>query len=300
MENKDIKIAVLGNVNSDFTIVCEHLPRAGETIKAKSFSVGLGGKASNVCVASARLGAKSKLISAVGDDDLSKSNLQLLTKENVDVSNVKVVKNMNGGVAFVTTGDGTNHIAVNSGANGTFCLKDMKERINVALESDVVVSQLEVAFECAEYLIEECYKHNKLIIFNPSPIRRLKQDLLDKSSYIIVNEVEIKELPSYESEEQMLKKYKGKLILTKGAEGVYFYENEEVKHIPALKVKAINTTGAGDTFLAAFSVKVAQGLSLEESITFANACAGIKTLKLGTQTGMPTEKEVKEFLKNYN
>ena len=289
------KIAVVGSINTDFVFSSKHLPKPSETIKGDSFNIYFGGKGANVSVAASRLGKDVKIFGAVGDDLHSNENVKNLQKQKVDTKNLTVIKGEMGGSACITMGDDTNSIIVVPGANGKYDLGHLKKDIKEILDCDAVATQLEIPFETVEALIDEVYKANKIMVFNPSPIRELKQDLLDKCSYIIVNEVEIKQLPGFESEEQMLKKYNGKLILTKGSEGAFYYSDRKVLHNPTIKTKVVNTTGAGDTFLAAFSVAIVEGKSLGDAVEFANLCAGIKVSKEGTQTGMPTREEVENF-----
>ena len=289
------KIAVVGSINTDFVFSSRHLPKPSETIKGESFNIYFGGKGANVSVAASRLGKDVKIFGAVGDDIHSKENVKNLQTQKVDTTSLTVLSGEMGGSACITMGDETNSIIVVPGANGKYDLNCLKKDIKEIVDCDVVATQLEIPFETVETLIDEVYKAKKTMVFNPSPIRDLKQDLLDKCSYIIVNEVEIKQLPGFESEEQMLEKYNGKLILTKGKDGAFYYCDGKVNNQPTIKTKVVNTTGAGDTFLGAFSVAVLEGKSLKEAIEFANLCAGIKVSKEGTQTGMPTREEVNNF-----
>ena len=205
------------------------------------------------------------------------------------------MKGEKGGSACITMGDNTNSIIVVGGANGKYDLNCLKRDIDKIVDCDVIATQIEIPFETVECLINEVYKAKKVMVFNPSPIRELSQDLLDKCSYIIVNEVEIKQLPNFKTEEQMLKEYNGRLILTKGGDGAFYYYNGKVENQPSIATKVVNTTGAGDTFLGAFSVAISENKTLPEAIAFANLCAGLKVSKEGTQTGMPTREEVENF-----
>ncbi len=289
------KIAVVGSINTDFVFTAKNLPKPSETIKGESFETFFGGKGANVSVATSRLKEKVSLFGAVGEDVHSKQNLQNLKEQGVDVSNVEILPNEIGGSACITVGDDTNSIIVVPGANGKYGKKNIEKVIDKICDCDVVATQLETDFEGVEYLINEVNKHGKILVFNPSPIRELSQELLNKCSYIIVNEVEIKQLPNFKSEEQLLKDYNGRLVLTKGGDGAFYYYNGKVLNSPSVATKVVNTTGAGDTFLASFSVAILNGKTLPKAIDFANLCAGLKVGKPGTQTGMPTREEVENF-----
>ena len=290
------KIAVVGSINTDFVFTAKHLPKPSETIKGETFETYFGGKGANVSVAVSRLLEKVELFGAVGDDIHSKQNIQNLAEQKVNTENVEVFKNEIGGSACITVGDKTNSIMVVPGANGKYTKANIKKVISKITDCDVVATQLETDFAGVEYLIGQVYKKKKILVFNPSPIRKLSKKLLNMCSYIIVNEVEIKQLPGYKNDEQMLKSFNGRLILTKGGEGVFYYADGKVCSVPSIKTKVVNTTGAGDTFLAAFSVAILNDKNIKEAIEFANVCAVIKVGKPGTQTGMPTLKEVQNYL----
>ena len=291
-----IKISVVGSINTDFVFTSDNLPKPSETIMGKTFEINYGGKGANVSVAASRLGAKTKLFGAIGDDIFSKENLKNLKNQKVDVSFIKKCLNTVGGAAGINVGSGTNSITVVSGANQCCDKNFIENSLEEILSANVVATQLETNIVGVKFLIDACYKNKTPLVFNPSPIIPLSETLLKKCAFVIVNEIEIAMLPNYVSNEQMLKHYNGKLILTTGSNGVYYYDNG-IKHIDSLKVKAVNTTGAGDTFLAAFCVAIANGKSVGDACYFANVCAGLKVTKQGTQTGMPTKQEVEKYLK---
>ena len=290
------KIAIIGSINTDFTFKSKKLPKPSETIHGESFDIQFGGKGANEAVACTRLGVKATLFGKLGDDMFSIANLKNLKSQKVDISNVEVCKNAYGGTAGINIGSGTNSIVVVAGANGNVDIDYIERHKKAILSHDIFCMQLEIPFKSVEYLINMLSDAEKTIIFNPSPITKIKKCLLSKCSYVIVNEIEIKQLPGFKSEEQTLRDFKGRLILTHGAQGVYYYDNK-VKHVPALNIKnVVDTTGAGDTFLAAFAKAISQNMELEAAIKYANVCAGLKTTKHGAQTGMPYKKEVECYI----
>lgn len=291
------KIAVVGSINTDYTFKCKKLPKPSETIHGEEFKINFGGKGANEAVAIARLGAKPVLFGMVGDDLYSKENLKNLKKQKVDTSHIESLSGVSGGSAGIMLDNDTNSIIVIGGANMKVDSSYLERHKQNLLDCDIFCLQLEIPFGTVDEVINLLYENGKTVIFNPSPITKLKKSLLDKCQYVIVNEVEIKELPNYKDNEQLLKAYKGRLILTCGADGVYFYD-DGVKHVPAAKIKDVkDTTGAGDTFLGAFAVAISKEMPLKDAILFANNCAGLKTTKYGAQTGMPYLSEVEEFIK---
>ena len=297
-DNEEKKIAVIGSINTDFTFKCNTLPAPSETVLGESFEIKYGGKGANEAVASARLGAMVSLFGKIGNDMFSKANLDNLKKEKINVSHVEVEKGISGGSAGISVGSGTNSIIVVPGANAFVDRNYIDRNKEQILQNDIFCLQLEIPFDTVDYLISLLAKEKKTIIFNPSPIQSMDKKLLKKCSYIIVNEVEIEKLPDFKSREQLLKAYKGKLILTCGGDGVYFYEKRKVQHIPSLQIEnIIDTTGAGDTFLGALAVALSENKTLGEAVEFANICAGLKIQKLGAQTGMPRKNDVVKYIK---
>jgi len=292
------KIAIVGSINTDFVFRAKNLPLPSETISGDSFNINFGGKGANEAVALARLGSTVSLFGAVGNDIFSVENIKNLKKEKVNIKNIKTFSDISGGAAGIAVGSGTNSIIVVPGANNKVDEAYLEKIKPLLMEYDVIGTQLEIPLQTVKNLIMFAKNNGKTLIFNPSPMITLSQKLLDDCGYIVVNEIEIKQLPNYKSDSQLIKRYKGKLILTRGSEGVYYWDERlsRVHNIPSLKIKTLDTTGAGDTFLAAFMHAISKKGPLEESLAFANICAGLKVSKCGAQTGMPTIKEVNRFI----
>lgn len=291
------KIAVIGSINTDFCFKCDRLPSPSETISGKDFEIKFGGKGANEAVAISRQGKSVALFGKVGGDLYSKDNLKNLKKENVDTSFIETSSSC-GGVAGIMIDNKTNSIIVVPGANGDVDIPYIEKHKKEILSYDIFCLQLEIPLETTKHLISLLSKAKKTIIFNPSPIIPLEEKLLKKCSYVVVNEIEIKQLPFFESIEQIMKAYKGRLILTCGGEGVYYYSKKKLCHIQSLDVENIvDTTGAGDTFLGSFALKLSENSTMEEAISYANICAGLKISKMGAQTGMPKKSEIEKYLK---
>ncbi len=290
------KVGVLGSINTDFFATAKTLPVEGETVNGSSFSVQFGGKGANKAVALARLGLMVDMFGAVGDDDFSKRCLANLTKEKVDVRGVKKFRGQMGGVANVVSSDKTNMIVSIPGANQLVDLQYIEKMTTEIKSCNLVVADLEVPQPVVTRASEICKQNGVKFVLNPSPVMKFTKKLLSNSDYIIVNEVEIKNLPGYKNDKQVLELYKGRLILTMGKLGAYIFDGHDVKRIPAPKVKVVDTTGAGDSFLGGFIYALLEDKSLEECVKFANNCAGAKLSKVGAQTGMPKISEVRKFL----
>lgn len=291
-------IAIVGSINTDMVFACKRSPVLGETVLGTKHYVSFGGKGANGAIAASRLGGNVKMFGCTGDDHFSVMAIKNLKTQRVDVKNIKKIEGEIGGIAGITVSEGTNSIVVVPGANSNVTEKYLEQNLHELLKCDIFASQFEIPTKTVLFLSRFCKENKKTFILNPSPILKYPKQIFDNATYVIVNETEIKQIQGYNANIplEVLKKYPQKLILTVGSEGVYFSEDREIKHIDALKVKAIDTTGAGDTFMGAFMVSLSNGKSFAESITFANTCAGIKTTKIGAQTGMPTKLEVDKYL----
>ncbi len=292
------RIGIVGSINTDLVSYVDKMPEAGETVSGTSFKITNGGKGANVAVAAARLNGSSKLFGCVGCDIFSESAIKNLEKENVDITCVEKIKDEYCGTAQIIVTKKTNSIVVCEGANARLTPEKIYSMEEELAKLDIIATQLEIPIKSAEAVSEICRKRNIAFLFNPSPVKKVPEKIYKNADYILVNEIEIQYMEGYDSSNPLniLEKYSGRLILTKGKEGVYFYD-KKIKHIPAIDLKPVDTTGAGDTFTGALMVSLSNGKSLEESIIFANTAAGLKTLKQGAQTGMPTLKEVNSYFR---
>lgn len=173
----------------------------------------------------------------------------------------------------------------------------MKE---IILKSDIIVCQLEIPMETVEYISQICKKNNKVFILNPAPAEKLSQELIENSTYITPNELEILEITEEKDIERILYKNPKKIILTNGKKGVKYCMENNIVDIPAIDVEVADTTGAGDTFNGAFAYAIANEMNFEDAIKFANIAAGISVTKKGAQNGMPNLEQIQKKLINNN
>lgn len=296
------RIGVVGSINTDLVIKTDILPEVGETVTGESFQITFGGKGANEAVASARLDASVNLISCVGDDMFSRNVIAHLQNEGVHITAVKQLKDCSGGIASIVVSNKNNQIIVIPGANAFVNREYVEKYSSRILECSIVGGQFEIPLDALMYVSRLCKENGIKFVLNPSPIKEFPKELFDNATYVIVNEVEVKEVAGYDENNPyaILEKYAGKLILTKGGEGCFVDAGNGVINIPAIKVDVVDTTGAGDTFMGAFMVGINNGMQLADAIRFANICAGLKTTKLGAQTGMPRLDEVKAYIKENN
>lgn len=293
------KIGVVGSINMDMTVKAERIPLKGETLKGWDLKYVPGGKGANQAVAMAKLGAEVEMFGCVGDDAAGASLLKNLQDVGVETKCVKVVEGEPTGLAMITVGDNDNTIIVVAGTNDHVDIGYVNEVKDSLLECEIVLLQHEIPQETVEYVIALCADNGVKVVLNPGPARPVKQELLEKVTYLTPNEHEAVILFGRDlSFEEMMKRYPEKLVITQGSRGVSTcLKSGEVILVPARKANVVDTTGAGDTLNGAFTVAVTEGRDISDALAFANTAAGLSTEKFGAQGGMPTYEEVMDAMK---
>lgn len=287
-------ITVIGSINVDMVTTTALVPEQGQTVAGKDFQIKPGGKGANQAVAAARLGADVNMIGKVGQDAYGEEMLRVLTEENVTASMVEAAPGVSTGTANIIVSNQDNRIIVVPGANHEVTPAYVERFTEEILKSDLVLVQFEIPMETIRYILDLCSKHKIPVVVNPAPAAELPDEYWRKATYITPNETEAAQLFSKPDAE-----LRQKLIITKGEQGVIYYENDREKQLPAYTVQPVDTTGAGDTFNGAFCVALSEGKSVEAAIDFANAAAALSIQKFGAQAGMPTHSEVLQFIEKY-
>ena len=292
------KIGVVGSINMDMTVKAERIPLKGETLKGWDLQYIPGGKGANQAVAMAKLGAEVEMFGCVGDDAAGESLVKNLQDTGVETGHIKVVPGVPTGLAMITVGENDNTIIVVAGTNNHVDIDYVNEVKDSILECEIVLLQHEIPQETVEYVIALCADSGVKVVLNPGPARPVKQETLEKVTYLTPNEHEAVILFGRDiSFEEMMKKYPEKLVITQGSRGVSTcLKSGEVILVPARKSNVVDTTGAGDTLNGAFTVAVTEGKGIADALAFANTAAGLSTEKFGAQGGMPTLEEVRSAM----
>ena len=293
------KIGVVGSINTDLVCQSDVLPKVGETVSGTNFVIVNGGKGANEAVACSRLGASTHLLACVGDDMFSRNAIANLQQEGVHITAVKQIKGMMGGIANIVVSNKNNQIIVVPGANAKLDVNYVKKYSDRIKDCYILGGQFETPIDSLLEVSRICKKNGVMFVLNPSPIKDYPKEIYDNATYVIVNEIEIKTVSGYTDADpyKVLRDNPEKLILTKGGDGCFYSDGKDVINVPAIKVDVVDTTGAGDTFLGSFMVGITYGMKEFDAIRFANICAGLKTTKLGAQTGMPTKEQVLKYIK---
>lgn len=287
------KITVVGSINMDLVTVTVEMPEQGETIRGESFKTLPGGKGGNQAVAAARLGGDVMMIGKIGDDPFGATLEAGLNSQGVDTHAVGVARGVSSGLANIIISDNDNRIIIIGGANERLDTAYVEQFSSLIRESDYVLIQFEIPKTTIEHVLTMCEALDVPVIINPAPAMQLEDKYWEKAAYITPNEHEAEALFAYDG--NRLPKFHDKLIITKGAKGVFFFREGKQVTVPAHKVEVTDTTGAGDTFNGALAVALAEGQSVEEAVMFANRAASLSIQKLGAQSGMPNREAVDSY-----
>lgn len=293
-----MKIAVVGSLNMDMVVTAPRIPLKGETITGQALHFVPGGKGANQAVALGRLGADVTMYGCVGDDDFGRQLDANLQSQGVKAAHVRTIQGQTTGVAMITVGDGDNSIVVVPGANGAVDRTYIDAIAPELLLCQLVILQLEIPLDTASAVIDLCHQAGVAVLLNPAPAQILSPDLLAKITFITPNEHEAAIVfNDFGDYRDLLQRYPEKLIITQGSAGASFADkNGQIHQIPASPASVVDTTGAGDTFNAAFAYAWSQALPIRQALEFANCAAGLSTEKFGAQGGMPTLTEVQARL----
>lgn len=302
MNTQRPNILVVGSTNTDMVVQTEHLPRPGETVLGGTFLMNPGGKGANQAVAAARLGGEVVFVCKTGQDLFGQNTRQILKKENMDTTCVLLDDEQPSGVALITVDEkGENCISVASGANAHLLPEDLMTIHEVIEKADIVLMQLEIPLETVEYVADEANRMGKMVVLNPAPARELPESLLSNLSMITPNETEASllsgvevtdEASAVEAARALTKMGVKRVVITLGSKGALSFVNGKSELIRALKVKAVDTTAAGDVFNGALVVALAEGQNFSEAIRFANKASAISVTRAGAQASIPNREEL--------
>lgn len=283
-------ITIVGSINMDIVVQMDTFPKQGETVLGQLFTTIPGGKGANQAVAAARLGSPVHIVGALGQDSFGKELRQKLNEENINTRYVESTETSTG-IANILLFENDNRIIVVPGANFDVTPQVVENARSVIERSEMVVMQLEIPSETIEYTLKLCHELNVPVLFNPAPAANFNIDWMPYITYLTPNETECALLFG-DNLETALETYPNKLIITLGADGARYFDGEKHVHVTGYETKAVDTTGAGDTFNGAFAYALTTGQTIEEAVSFANFAASLSVEKFGAQGGMPKLEEV--------
>jgi ribokinase len=300
------KILVVGSSNTDLILQVPRIPRPGETLIGGAFATAAGGKGANQAVAAARAGGEVTFIARVGTDSFGDQAVAGFANDRIATRFIVRDQQQPSGVALIfVAANGQNSIAVASGANGCLAPADVNRAQAAFARADLMVAQLETPLETVTAAVRLAARHNLPVILNPAPARPLPQSLLRHIFVLTPNENESElltgiKITSDAAAARASKKLRSlgvkSVILTLGARGAFVSDAGGERRIPGFKVKAVDTTAAGDVFSGALAVALAEGRDLDRAVRFAGAAAALSVTRLGAQTSAPSRSAIETLL----
>ena len=298
-------VLVVGSLNMDFAVYMERRPVAGETVMAQSMKLVPGGKGANQAYALGKLGVRTSMVGAVGTDTFGEQLLESLESVSVNTAGIKRIAGTETGKAFIEIeNSGQNSISVIAGTNAAVDEALVLGRENLFAQVDAVVMQLEIPVSSVVAGAKLARKYGKIVVLDPAPARAdLPNELWPLVDITKPNETELAlltGLPTGTEDEVvtaakfLLTKGVKAVMVTMGGDGTMLVTADKVEKFSAYKVKAVDTTAAGDCFLAAF-VSRFTGSNFDEAIDFGARAAAIAVTRQGAQTSIPTIEEVEGF-----
>jgi ribokinase len=297
-------IAVVGSVNMDLVVRTARFPAAGETLIGDGFATIAGGKGANQAVAAQRLGGRVGLVACVGDDEFGAIMRQGLADEGIDVTHVDVRTGEVSGVALITVDTaGENTIIVVPGANGTLSAEDVETAREAIAGARVLLLQLEVPLPTVGAAARLAHEAGASVILNAAPAAAVPDTLLSLAEYVVVNESEIfvlagEGITDRQAAVHALQARGARtIVLTLGSAGaVLFAADGRVTTEVAFSVEVVDTTAAGDAFVGAFAVALAEGLTADEALRRGNAAGALSVTREGAQPSLPRREDVDAWL----
>lgn len=293
-----MSILVVGSLCVDHTLFVSSLPGRGETVVAKNSLSSFGGKGANQAFAAKRAGGEVAFVASVGDDDAGRDYRSHFSGHGISIEGMVSSPGYPTGSAFLGVEDsGENLIIINPGANHALKPSHLDQFRDLFEKAEVLMLQLEIPFETTAHACRLARKHGVKTIINPSPWNDSFNTQDFPCDVLIVNEHEMASLVGSEEWEldlAILEKLDLQtLIVTQGADATLAIEREGrlLKCLPPA-VTPVDTVGAGDAFAGAFVVATSEGMTLEDSVCFANRAAGLSTLKPGAQGATPERAEI--------
>ncbi len=275
-------VLVLGSANLDLVVTSERHPEPGETLIGGDYSEHPGGKGLNQAVASARAGATTRFVAAVGADSAGDVLLGVADGAGIDTSGVVTVDRPTGRALIVVSASGENSIVVVPGAN-TLCPTAS------AIDTDVLVAQLEVPIEVVTSSFVAARDAGATTVLNPAPATPLPPELLAVVDVIVPNEHEVDLLGGVDA---LLASGVGAVVVTLGERGARVHTEGRVAQVDSLAVDAVDTTGAGDTFTGYLAAGLSEGLDLVTAATHGCAAGALATTRAGAVPSIPSRAEV--------
>ena len=282
------KICVIGSSNIDQIAYTKNIPADGETLFGDSFQMGFGGKGANQAVMAGLLGADVYMITCLGDDVYKEMTISNYEANNVNTDHIQLVKGASGVAPIWVDATGQNRIIVIPGANNEIDAQKAISSIEEIGNISVLVGQCEIPMEVNHEVFQHAKNNSITTIFNPAPAKKLEREFLEHISWLIPNENEFELISGMEPNDDNFLKFNEEipcnLIVTLGEKGAVLVDENKTHYFEAPTVNAIDTTGAGDSFIGTFAYELSESNSPESCVKKAVEKASQSVTKKGTQS----------------
>lgn len=297
---KKIKAAVAGSINADMILSMKKVPEVGENVTGTSYGYANGGKGANQATALSRLGAQTRMIGKVADDENGQRLIENLKKNGVDVSGVSTEGAQTGLAVIILDGEGRNRIIVYEGANAEINPQEAAE--NISDELDLLLVQFETNEDAVVECVNTAVKKDVVTVIDCGPAKNFALERMQGATIITPNESETKALtgifPESESEileasKILLERSKAKYAVLKlGERGCSVWDGESLRLMPAYKSNVVDTTAAGDCFTAAMALEFIRSGDIYAACDMGNRAGSIAVSRMGADASMPTAEEI--------
>lgn len=301
------ELIVVGRLNMDMVLRTSRLPERGETVKAKEIRYFPGGKGANQAAAAAKLGCHTTLVGKTGGDPYGNEIVNSIHQAGVNTEHIFIDDQHPTGSAVIIVDDqGENFIVVSEGANGNLTIQDIDKVETTIRKSKYALIQFETPIETVERVVDLAAAHKVEVILNPAPARHVKNSILNKVHYLVLNETELKALTNLSvvdldsaqiAANQLIMKGVQVVIVTMGAKGALVVKEDGSKLIPAFNVDVVDTTAAGDAFIGGFCSGLLRQMNLIEAVQYGCAAGALASTKMGAQSSLPTRGDVDSLIK---
>ena len=300
------KITIIGSYNTDITVNVPHLPQNGETVIGTSMKFNPGGKGSNQAVAAHKAGADVIFIAKVGCDGMEQTGFELYDSIGMPTDNIIRDASVSTGIATIEVDAVTaeNRIVVIPGANMKITAEDVRDREDLIARSDILLLQLETSREAITEAVRIAKAHGVKVVLNPAPFSDVVFDVIKDVDIITPNETEAALIAPGSSGDlsrmasDIIAMGCDNVIITIGSQGSFYKGKLGEFTIPAKKVDAVDTTGAGDAYNGALCTALAEGMCMKDAMIFAGAFASLSVTRPGAASSMPSRDDAEEFMRS--
>ena len=296
------KVVVFGSLNMDLVVRVPRMPQAGETLSAHGFLANPGGKGANQAVACARQGASVLMVGRVGNDAFGTQLRTAVVAQGVNAAGVATTPGASTGVAMIMVDDSAqNCIAVVPGANASVSVEDADALRVWLADAGLLLLQLEVPMASVLRAANIAKEAGCAVLLNPAPAQALPEALWPLLDILVLNETEaclfgglqlVDASNAPDAAALLLRRGPRHVIVTLGEHGVVWASAAGSRNFPALQVRAVDTTAAGDTFIGALAALLVEGRPMDEALAHAIRAASICVTRAGAQASMPSREEV--------